>query len=360
LSSIVGGVDLLNSVESSDVSKFISSGDHEVADTNPGGWGNVDSSVDESFVALEVESRDLDSEEGWDDNTFLEEGIEGSNVGVGNSLEFSLEGSGGHSGDFASEAGGNGVTNVGGSEGTEDGSSGGGSLSDGFDVVEFSIDGFFVVNGDSDSKVEISLVSGWHHGDNTFFSDEFSFDSNSFTFTVFGKDFWNNDSKVISGNSNVQFGEEIGDIKGVLGRESGFKKGVDGVLRKESLGGFSSDGSGWEGNWGVGGWGSNVLVVEFTSDGHLEDVVSGESGTFTVLSVVSGDSSKIWDGLFASVDDEVLVDGGVNDGNNLSLNLFDNKWDNGGFEHWDEDGSNLGNEGSGKGDIEIIGVDVNI
>lgn len=61
------------------------------------------------------------------------------------------------------------------------------------------------------------------------------------------------------------------------------------------------------------------------------------------MSVVSGDSSKIWDGLLISVDDEVLVDGGVNDGNNLSLNLFDNKWNNGGFEEWDEDGGNFGN-----------------
>ena len=55
------------------------------------------------------------------------------------------------------------------------------------------------------------------------------------------------------------------------------------------------------------------------------------------MSVVTGDSSKIWDGFLVSVDDEVLVDGGVNNGNNLSLNLFDNKWDNGGFEQWDED-----------------------
>lgn len=78
------------------------------------------------------------------------------------------------------------------------------------------------------------------------------------------------------------------------------------------------------------------------------------------MSVVSGDSSKIWDSLLISVDDEVLVDSGVNDGNDLSLNLFDNKWNNGGFEEWDEDGGNLGNEGSGKGDIEIIGVDGNI
>lgn len=115
--------------------------------------------------------------------------------------------------------------------------------------------------------------------------------------------------------------------------------------------------SDWEGNWGIFGWGSNVLVEEISEDGHLEDVVGGEGGTFTILSVVSGDSGKIWDGFLVSVDDEVLVDGGVNDGGDLSLNLLDNEWDNGGFEKWDEDGSDLGDEGSGKGDIEIIWVD---
>lgn len=115
--------------------------------------------------------------------------------------------------------------------------------------------------------------------------------------------------------------------------------------------------SDWEGNWGIFGWGSNVLVEEISEDRHLEDVVGGEGGTFTILSVVSGDSGKIWDGFLVSVDDEVLVDGGVNDGGDLSLNLLDNEWDNGGFEKWDEDGSDLGDEGSGKGDIEIIWVD---
>ena len=100
--------------------------------------------------------------------------------------------------------------------------------------------------------------------------------------------------------------------------------------------------------------GGNVLVEEISEDGHLEDVVGGELGTGSVLSVVSSDSSKIWDGLLVSVDDEVLVDSGINNGNNLSLNLLDYKWDNGGLEEWDEYGSNLGNEGSRKGDIEII------
>ena len=51
-SSVVSSVDLFNSVESSDVSEFISEGNHEVGDTSPGGWGDIDSSVNESLVAF--------------------------------------------------------------------------------------------------------------------------------------------------------------------------------------------------------------------------------------------------------------------------------------------------------------------
>jgi len=176
------------------------------------------------------------------------------------------------------------------------------------------------------------LVVSFGKRDNTFFSDEFTFKSNSFTFTVFGKDFWNNDSKVISGNSDVQFGEEISDIKGVSGRESSFQKGVEGEFGKESLSCLTGCVSDWHGNWCVGGWGIFDTVIERSDDGHLEDVVGGEGGTFTVLRVVSGDSSKIWDSFLVSVLDEVSVNSGINDSADLSLNLFDNKWDNGGFE----------------------------
>lgn len=134
-SRVVGRVDLLNSIESSDVSKFISGGDHKIGDTLPGGWGDIDSSVDESLVAFENESGDLDSEEGWDDDTGFEKGIECSNVGIGVGLEFLLERSSGNSGKLGSESTDSDITDVGGREGTEDGSIIGRNLSDGLDVV---------------------------------------------------------------------------------------------------------------------------------------------------------------------------------------------------------------------------------
>ena len=127
--SIVGGVDLLDSVESSDISELISGGDHEITDALPGGWVDVDTSGNVSLVALEVESGDLDTEEGWDDNSSLEETVKDSNVGVGNSLDFSLEGSSGHTREDTLERGGIDGANVGGREGTEDFSSRGGNLS---------------------------------------------------------------------------------------------------------------------------------------------------------------------------------------------------------------------------------------
>lgn len=120
MGSVVSGVDLFDSVESSDVSEFLSSVSHELGNTFPGGWGDIDSSINVSLVALEDESADLDSKEGWDGDTSFKEGIESSNVGVSDSLEFFLEGSSSHTRDLGSEGTGNGITNVGSGESTEE------------------------------------------------------------------------------------------------------------------------------------------------------------------------------------------------------------------------------------------------
>lgn len=133
-----------------------------------------------------------------------------------------------------------------GREGTEDGSVIGRNLSDSLDVVEFSIDGLFTVNRNGNSKVKIKLVILWGHGDNTFLGDEFTFKSNSFSRSVFGKDLWNNKSEVVSGNSNVQFGEEIGEIKGVSSGESSLEESVKGILGEITLTGLSTFLSDWE------------------------------------------------------------------------------------------------------------------
>lgn len=240
-----------------------------------------------------------------------------------------MERSSGHTRDLGSESRGNGITNVGGGESTEDGVSVfGRNLTDGFDVVEFSIDGFLVVNSDGNGKVSSNLVISWSKFGFSLLGDEFSFDSDGFTFSVFGNEFWNNNTNGISGSSNVQFGEEVGNIKSVLGGVSRFQKGVDGVLSEVSLSSFSFWGSDWVSNWSVFAWSFAVLVEEFTKDGHLEDVVSGEGWSSSDLRVVSGNTSKIWDGFLDTVLNEILVDGSINDGSNLSLNLFDNGWDN--------------------------------
>jgi len=148
---IVSGVDLIDSVESSDISELISSGDHEVGEALPGGWGDINSSANISLVASKIKSRDLDTEEGWDDDTFSEESVKDGDVGGGGGLDFSLEGSSGHSGEDALERGRVDSTDVGGREGTEDGSRFGGNLSGSLDSVEFSIDGGFTGDGDGDS-----------------------------------------------------------------------------------------------------------------------------------------------------------------------------------------------------------------
>jgi hypothetical protein len=218
---------------------------------------------------------------------------------------------------------------VGGRESTEDGSVVGRNLSDGLDVVEFSVDGLFTVNSNGNSEVNVNLVVLWGQSENTFLGDEFTFKSNSFSRSIFGKDLWNNKSKVVSGNSDAQFREEIGDIKSVSSGETRLHESVKGILREITLTGLSSFLSNWEGNWSVFGRSFNVLVEEVSEDGHLGDVVGGKGSTFSILSVVSGDTGKIWDGFLVSVNDEVLIDGGVNNGDDLSLNLLDNEWNNG-------------------------------
>lgn len=215
----------------------------------------------------------------------------------------------------------------------------------GFDGVEFSIDGFLVVNSDGDGEVTDNSVVCWGKGEFSFFGNEFSANSDGFTFSVFGEEFWNNDTNDISGGSNVQeFGKEIGDIKSVSGGVGGFHKGVEGVLSEVSLSSFSLWVSDWVSNWGVFAWSLAVLVEEFTKDGHLEDVIRGESWSSSDLRVVGGNTSEVWDGLLNTVLDEILVDGGINNGANFSLNLLDDSWDNSRFDKWDEDGGDLSNE----------------
>lgn len=113
MGSVVSGVDLFDSVESSDISELFSGVFHELGNSLPGGWGDVDSTINVSLVALEDESFDFDSEEGWDGDTSFKEVVESSNIGVSNSLEFFLEGSTSHTRDLGSEGSGNDITNVG-------------------------------------------------------------------------------------------------------------------------------------------------------------------------------------------------------------------------------------------------------
>lgn len=205
-------------------------------------------------------------------------------------------------------------------------------MTDGVNVVEFGIDGFLVVNSDGNGKVSYNRVVFWGKGEFSFFGNEFSGNSDGFTFSVFGDEFWDNDTNNISGGSNVQeFGKEIGDIKSVSGGVGGFHKGVEGVLSEVSLSSFSLWVSDWVSNWGVFAWGLAVFVEEFTKDGHLKDVIGGEGWTSSDLRVVGGNTSEVWDGLLDTILDEILVDSGINDGSNLSLDLFDDSWNNGGF-----------------------------
>lgn len=82
--------------------------------------------------------------------------------------------------------------------------------------------------------------------------------------------------------------------------------------------------------------------------------------TLAHLRVIESDSGEVWDNLLVTVQFQVLVNGCANCGFDGVLKLSDDHWDESALEKWDEDGSDLGNQSSRKGNIDIIWVDINI
>lgn len=119
-----------------------------------------------------------------------------------------------------------------------------------------------------------------------------------------------------------------------------------------------SDGE-WDWVWIFGSSGV-VDIIEGSVDGHLEVVISVDLGVGLHLSVIGGDSSELWDSDVSSIFPNVLVNGGIDTGFNSALDGLDDVWDDSALKVWDESSSNLGCESTGKGDINIIWVNVNL
>ena len=104
----------------------------------------------------------------------------------------------------------------------------------------------------------------------------------------------------------------------------------------------------------------NILSIEEgTVKIHVEEVIS-DQWSLTKLGIVESDTSKEWDLLLVSIKLQIIFDGSLDHCLDGGLCLVKNLWDNGALDEWDEDVGNLADKGSTQGDIDIIGVKLDI
>lgn len=79
-------------------------------------------------------------------------------------------------------------------------------------------------------------MAGWGEGGSWSSLNELSSNADSLSRSVFLKELWNEKSKIIGGNSDVEvFGEKSSDIKVVSSKVSSLKDSVDGVVSEVEL-----------------------------------------------------------------------------------------------------------------------------
>jgi len=115
-----------------------------------------------------------------------------------------------------------------------------------------------------------------------------------------------------------------------------------------------------EGSWGncVGLW--SIGIGECSIQGNLKDILVGDGWTSQVLRVVEGDTSEVWDSDSCSILDKVWVDGASHEILDSRLDGTDNGWDKRALNKWYQDTGDLSNSSSGKFNVNIIWVDVDI
>lgn len=78
------------------------------------------------------------------------------------------------------------------------------------------------------------------------------------------------------------------------------------------------------------------------------------------MSIVKGNTGEVWDDSLGSVLLEILIDSGVDKGSNGGLSSGDNLGKDSALQQRDQDVGNLRDGSSGKFDVNIIRVDVDI
>jgi len=78
------------------------------------------------------------------------------------------------------------------------------------------------------------------------------------------------------------------------------------------------------------------------------------------LSVVSSNTTELWDGFLSSINADISIDFSINFFFDSILDSLDNGWDDGALNKWNKDGSDLGDKSTGKFNINIIWVNLNV
>jgi len=76
------------------------------------------------------------------------------------------------------------------------------------------------------------------------------------------------------------------------------------------------------------------------------------------LRVISSNISELWDGDLSTILVDVSVDVSVNGANESLLDDLDDIRDDGALQVWDESSGDLGGESTGKGDIDVVWVNL--
>jgi len=216
------------------------------------------------------------------------------------------------------------------------------------------------IDGEGTVQVELDISTGGGDRSSTWSLNERSRDLDLLSGSVNVGELWEDVGKVVSGDFNLEeLLEESGDVEGVAGIESRLEQGVGDILGEVDLERFAV----WVVDWEVSSLGGVHLwfvdVPEGSVDVSLTDISVGEDTTF-LQGVVEGDSSEVWDGNRVSVLLEVWVDGGVEGLLDSVLNSGDDSWDDGVLDEWHENGGNFSDGSSGKLDIDVVWVDIDV
>lgn len=322
-----------------------------------GGLGEGESEFKVSIEVFDFSVTDVNSFDGGDFKTSSQCLVDSINVGWDEGGKFFSEGS-----SFNSEGG---ALDGDGSEipwinFSKDLSTIVGNVTNNAGSVILSNEGIFSFNDESDNvwSLEGSVFSS--ESELRDILGELDLDSNGDVATVLGGKFWDGSTELISGDLNAEEAQVWGKVNLFLSLESGEEEWVDTVVSQDILEVLSSFISFWDGDWGKGNGNWYIGVEEGSVD--CSSNVSLWWDNWSAGKGIVKSKRGASESFLGSPLSEILVNVGVDDGWEISLELLNNLvWDEV-LDHWFDKISNLGNTWTFKinGDIVLVDNEFNI